>query len=294
MFTFFINFKTYPQATGERAVGLAKICAKVARQEKIEIIPLVQVVDLFRINQIAKGPIWAQHTDWQEPGQATGWVNLEAIMASGASGTLLNHSEHRLPPGTIKQVVKRAKGLNDDFGVMVCGGTLGQLKRLVFTKPDYLAYEIKGLIGGKDSITKVSPGSVRKAITIAKEKNIPLILGPIFGFRTKLETRDMSYESIKIINEKGILASLMCDHPVIHLEHASIQAATALRYGAREEDLLKMLTVNPAKILGLEDRLGTIEVNKDADLVVWSGHPFDPRSYVEKTLINGKVVYEAE
>jgi imidazolonepropionase-like amidohydrolase len=133
-----------------------------------------------------------------------------------------------------------------------------------------------------------------KIADFIKEKNIPLILGPIFGFRTKLETRDMSYESIKIINEKGILASLMCDHPVIHLEHASIQAATALRYGAKEEDLLKMLTINPAKILGLEDRLGTIEVNKDADLVVWSGHPFDPRSYVEKTLINGKVVYEAE
>jgi len=125
-----------------------------------------------------------------------------------------------------------------------------------------------------------------------KEKNIPLILGPLLGFRTKLETRDMRFESIKIINENGILAALMCDHPVIHLEYASIQAATALRYGAKEEDLLKMLTLNPAKILKIDNHLGTIDENKDADLVLWSGHPFDPRSVVEKTFINGKVVYE--
>ncbi|PNR97347.1 amidohydrolase [Petrotoga miotherma DSM 10691] len=126
-----------------------------------------------------------------------------------------------------------------------------------------------------------------------KEKNIPLILGPLLGFRTKLETRDMRFESIRIINEKGILAALMSDHPVTHLEHASIQAATALRYGAKEEDLLKMLTINPAKILKIEKRLGTIDESKDADLVLWSGHPFDPRSIVEKTLINGTVVYES-
>ncbi|WP_121958275.1 amidohydrolase [Petrotoga sp. 9PWA.NaAc.5.4] len=125
-----------------------------------------------------------------------------------------------------------------------------------------------------------------------KEKNIPLILGPLLGFRTKLETRDMSFESISIINEKGILCSLMCDHPVIHLEYASIQAATALRYGAKEEDLLKMLTINPAKILKIDSRVGTIDAGKDADLVIWSGHPFEFKSYVEKTIIEGKIVYE--
>ncbi|MDD5073873.1 MAG: triose-phosphate isomerase [Candidatus Shapirobacteria bacterium] len=175
--TFFINFKTYSEATGEKALRLAKICHRVAQDKNVKIIPLVQAVDLFRVGRAVGGSVWTQHVDWQKPGQATGWVNLEAIMASGASGTLLNHSEHCLPPGTIKQVIKRAKDLDDNFRIMVCGGTLGQLKKLVFTKPDYLAYEIKELIGGKDSITKVSPGSVRKAIIIAKEKNIPLIVG---------------------------------------------------------------------------------------------------------------------
>lgn len=177
MFTVFINFKTYSEATGEKALKLAKICAEVAKQKRAEIIPIVQAVDLFRVSQTIKGPVWAQHVDWQKPGQVTGWINLEAAIKAGASGTLLNHSEHRLPPGTIKQTVKRTKNLNNNFGVMVCAGTLGQLKKLIFTKPDYLAYEIKGLIGGPNSITRSSPKSVRKAIVMAKEKHIPLVVG---------------------------------------------------------------------------------------------------------------------
>ncbi len=177
MFTVFINFKTYSEATGERTPQLAKICAKVAKKEGVEIIPIVQAVDLFRVSQTIKRPIWVQHVDWQKPGQATGWINLEAVIKAGASGTLLNHSEHRLPPGTIKQTIKRTKNLSNNFGVMVCAGTLGQLRKLIFTKPDYLAYEIKELIGGPDSITKSSPKSVRKAIAMTKEKHIPLVVG---------------------------------------------------------------------------------------------------------------------
>jgi len=74
---------------------------------------------------------------------------------------------------------------------------------------------------------------------------------------------------------------------VVPLEYASIQAATALRYGAKEEDLLKMLTINPAMILRISDRTGSVEKGKDADLVVWSGHPFDARSRVESVYIDG-------
>ena len=123
-----------------------------------------------------------------------------------------------------------------------------------------------------------------------KKKNVPLVLGPLFGFRTKLELQDMTYEAIKIINEKGILASLMCDHPVVHLEHANIHTATALRYGAKEEDLLKMLTINPAKIIGMEDRIGSLELGKDADIVIWNFHPFDFKAKAEHVFIEGEKV----
>ncbi len=102
----------------------------------------------------------------------------------------------------------------------------------------------------------------------------------------------MTMESIKILNSNGILTALMCDHPVIPLEYASVQAAAAMRQGAKAEDLLKMLTINPATILGIENRVGSIEKGKDADVVVWSGHPFDMKSRVEKVYIEGKKVFE--
>ncbi len=130
-----------------------------------------------------------------------------------------------------------------------------------------------------------------KIADILAQKKIPVVAGPLLTFATKLELRDMTMESLKILTEKGVLTALMCDHPVIPLEYATVQAAAAMRYGMKEEELLKMLTINPAKILGLSDRIGSIEPGKDADLVVWTGHPFDMKAVVEKVFINGELVY---
>lgn len=129
-----------------------------------------------------------------------------------------------------------------------------------------------------------------KIVDYIKEKGVSLVLGPLFGFRTKLELKDMSFEALRIINEKGILAGLMCDHPVLHLEHANVQAALGMRYGAKEEDLIKMLTINPAKILKIDDRVGSLEPGKDADIAIWNHHPFDIRAKAESVYIEGKKV----
>ncbi len=131
-----------------------------------------------------------------------------------------------------------------------------------------------------------------KIVDILKDKNVSVVAGPLLTFRTKYELKDATMEALKILSENGILTSLMCDHPVIPLEYSSIQAATALRYGSREEDLLKMLTINPAKILKMDNQVGSIEKGKDADLVVWSGHPFDMNSIVESVYIDGENVID--
>lgn len=126
-----------------------------------------------------------------------------------------------------------------------------------------------------------------------RSKGIPLVIGPLLSFRSKVELKNLSYESVRILNEKGVLAALMCDHPVIHLEHTSVQAAVAMRYGAKEADILRMLTINPARILGLDDRIGSIEAGKDADLVVWNKHPFDMSARVERVFIEGEEVFRS-
>ncbi len=129
-----------------------------------------------------------------------------------------------------------------------------------------------------------------KIVDVLKEKNVKVVSGPLLTFRTKYELKDMTMKALKILSENGILTSLMCDHPVLPLEYASIQAAAALRYDVDEDALLKMLTLNPARILGMEDRIGTLEEGKDADLVVWSGHPFDMHAKVEAVYVNGHKV----
>lgn len=173
----FVNFKTYKQGTGEEAVKLAKICEEVAKKTRVEIIPVVQVADLYRISKETKIPIWVQHIDWFPQGQYAGWVNLEAVIEAGASGTLLNHSEHQIPPGTIKQVIKRVTGSVPvkKFKVMVCCRTLGQARRLAKLKPDFLAYEPPELIGGDLAVSQAEPQIIERIVKAIP--NIPIIVG---------------------------------------------------------------------------------------------------------------------
>lgn len=203
MFTLFINFKTYTQGTGERAVKLARICEEAGNKSSIEIIPVVQVVDLKQVRQSVKIPVWIQHLDWQKQGKYSGWVNLEAAVEAGGRGTLLNHSEHQIPPGTIKQTIERIRGLGEiesagKFETMVCCKTLGQMERLVKYKPDYLAYEISELIGGEVSITAYNPKAIKHAVEICGE--IPLVVGAGINKGEDIKTA-------KILGAKGVLVS---------------------------------------------------------------------------------------
>jgi len=179
----FVNFKTYPEGTGAKAVNLAKICEEVGLSSKLEIIPIVQVVDLHRVVQAVKIPIWVQHVDWFSQGQFTGWMNLEAVAEAGASGTLLNHAEHQIPPGTVKQTIRRIRnplqgkqelGISD-FKIMVCCRTLGQAERLAKFKPDFLAYEPPELIGGDLAVSEAEPNVIKRIVKALPE--IPIIVG---------------------------------------------------------------------------------------------------------------------
>jgi len=176
-FQIFINFKTYPQGTGLLALELASICQKVSQQSGIVITPVVQVVDAFRISSETKSSVWVQNADFSKPGANTGFVSLEALLESGVAGILLNHSEHPIPQGTIKQVLSRIKKEDQlkNIKTMVCCKTLGQIEKIAKLKPSFIAYEIADLIGGKISITDYDPKAVSHAVKLCKD--IPLIVG---------------------------------------------------------------------------------------------------------------------
>lgn len=174
-FKVFVNFKTYSQGTGGNAVDLAKVCGQIGQEVGVEITPVVQIADLFRIKEAVKIPVWVQHLDFQPQGEFTGWLNIEAAVEAGASGTLLNHSEHPISPGTIKQVLSRVEKVNPDFQTMLCCKTLGQMERLVKLKPNFLAYEISDIIGSTTSITDYDPKAIKHAAEICN--GIPFLVG---------------------------------------------------------------------------------------------------------------------
>ena len=125
-----------------------------------------------------------------------------------------------------------------------------------------------------------------------KEKNIPVMLGPLFSFATKVETKDACAEAPAIFNDKGILISLISDHPFMNCKFLPLYAGLLSRYGLDMIDGLKALTINPAKALRIDNRVGSIEEGKDADLAVFNGEPLETMTKVVLTIINGDIVYK--
>lgn len=123
----------------------------------------------------------------------------------------------------------------------------------------------------------------------------PAIVGPSLGAPGKVETQNKTLETVKILIEAGMTVALTTDHPVLNIYQLLHAAAAVVRdTGMDDYQVLRCITINAAKILGVDDRVGSIEKGKDADLVIVSGHPFDYFSSVLYTIIDGKVVFPKE
>lgn len=130
-------------------------------------------------------------------------------------------------------------------------------------------------------------------VDVLKDEDVKVIVGPLFSERCKIELKNLTFKAPKILSEAGIKAAMMTDHPVIPMKYLPICAGIAAREGLDEYEALRMITKYAAEAIGLEDRIGTIEAGKDADIVLMDGHPFDIRSHVKYVLIDGEVVKEA-
>lgn len=130
-----------------------------------------------------------------------------------------------------------------------------------------------------------------KIVNELKEAGVWAIVGPTLSNRSKIELREMSFNTVRQLWEGGIPVAITMDHPVVPVGYLPVAAGYAVKAGLPYEEALKAITINPATILGIADRYGSIEVGKMADLVLWSGDPLDVQSQVEKVLIHGKMVY---
>ena len=119
------------------------------------------------------------------------------------------------------------------------------------------------------------------------------IVGPSLGNRSKFELKNMTFETPKVLVEAGIKVAITTDSPVTPLQYLPLCAGLAHKAGLEEMEALKCITINAAEIVGLSDRIGSIEVGKDADIAIFDGNPIkdvNHRTYM--TIIDGKIVYK--
>lgn len=122
-------------------------------------------------------------------------------------------------------------------------------------------------------------------------KGVKAAVGPTLTGRLKLEVKNMSWETPKILLAHGVHVCIITDHPVVPLQHLPLCAALAFKAGLSRDDAMKCITLYSAEHLGIEDRMGSLDKGKDADMVLWSGDPLDCRSEVVATIIDGKTIY---
>jgi len=119
-----------------------------------------------------------------------------------------------------------------------------------------------------------------------------VVVGPSFGSKTKYELNQKSFVTPGILAKAGVKIAIMTDSPVIPLEYLPMCAALAHKAGLSEKEAIESITINAAEILELNHRIGSLEVGKDADVVIWDRHPFDLQAEVLLTVVDGKVVYK--
>jgi imidazolonepropionase-like amidohydrolase len=123
-------------------------------------------------------------------------------------------------------------------------------------------------------------------------RGIPVLIGPLMTSRSKVELRNRSLANPGRLARAGVEISIITDHPVVPIHFLVIQAALAVKEGLDPETALRAITLHPARVLGLDDRIGSLAVGKDADLVLWSGDPLDVRERALRVWIGGAPVYE--
>ena len=128
----------------------------------------------------------------------------------------------------------------------------------------------------------------RSILPQIKESGFPCICGPALTHKSKFELANMSFETPNELYKAGILFSIITDSPVIPQQYLSLSAALAAKAGLPEYEAIKAITINPAKILGLDNRVGSIKVGKDADFVICTKNILDTQNEIQSVYVDGK------
>jgi triosephosphate isomerase (TIM) len=160
-----INFKTYKESFGNKALDLARKISKV-RKNNYQIAIAPSLLTIKEIAQKTNLMVFSQHTDDDELGAHTGSILASELKAIGVKGTILNHSERKVPLPELKKIVKLCKLKN--LKTVICASTISEIKKVAQLHPHYIAYEPKEFIGGNISVTEAKPEIIVRAVEVVK------------------------------------------------------------------------------------------------------------------------------
>ncbi len=164
-----LNFKTYAESMGEKAVIMAKYCEEVSHESGIEIIACPQTPDIFRVAGAVKIPVFAQHIDSAGAGGFTGHINADCVRFAGAVGTLINHSERRILLSEIDSAIQAARKAG--LRTIACTNNIAVTSAAAALSPDFVAIEPPELIGSGIPVSKANPDIVIGSVNAVKRIN---------------------------------------------------------------------------------------------------------------------------
>ena len=159
---FIINFKNYSEVAGEKAEGLSIAAKRVSDKLDIEIVLAPPQPTIAAIARISKLPVFCQHLDNARAGQTTGFFVPEMAKSFGASGSIINHSEHRLDLPTIVELVGRLRTLK--MISVVCARTPTEVEQYGNLNPDFVAIEPPELIGSGKAVSQEDPDIITRSV----------------------------------------------------------------------------------------------------------------------------------
>ena len=160
-----VNFKTYQEAHGASAVSLARTMEGIETNARL--VAAVSPLDLAQVVQAAPNlEVWCQHIDPIGFGSNTGWINPDTAIHWGATGTLINHAEHKV---SLEHVAMLLDQVPEDFQVCACAADTDEARALAALVPTYVAVEPPELIGGDVSVTSADPGIVSRTADAVRE-----------------------------------------------------------------------------------------------------------------------------
>jgi triosephosphate isomerase len=196
-----VNFKTYLEATGKKAVELSVKLEKVGEETGVRVGVAPQFCDIEQVAANVQIPVFAQHIDAITPGAFTGHVLAESVSAAGASGTIINHSERNLKLPEIEKSVELARNIG--LTTVVCAGTARLGAAVALSEPDMVAIEPPELIGTGRAVSKEKPEIITESVRRIRAVNgqVKILCG------AGISTGEDVYAALKLGTQGVLVAS---------------------------------------------------------------------------------------